>query len=100
MQSRWGWAAARNIALVAGMGCGSESSGAADPHRQCTQLREQLVGIQMQNVTADVDQHRAAYRAALGDSFITRCVDEMSAEDRECELTAKDAAALLACHTD
>ena len=54
----------------------------------------------MQNVTADLEQHRAAYRAALDDRFLARCVDEMPADERDCALAAKNAAALVACHSN
>ena len=80
------------------VGCGSETSSAADPRQRCEQLREQLVSIQMQNVTADVEQHRASYRAAFDDRFLSHCIDEMPAEERDCAIAAKDAAALVACH--
>jgi len=102
MKFSWGRVALMGIVMLQGgmLGCGSETSSAADPRKQCGQLREQLVGIQMQNVTADHEQHRAAFRAALGDRFLANCVDEMPADERDCALAAKDAAALVACHAN
>jgi hypothetical protein len=96
-----GWSGRLALALgVLVAGCGSGSSGAGDARKQCAQLEERLVDIQMQNVTADREQHRAAYRAALDDRFAAHCLDEMSADERDCVLAANDAAALVACHTD
>lgn len=64
------------------------------------QLRERLVDVQMQTVTTDREQHRAAFHAALGARFVTQCTDEMSDDERACALAAKDAAALVACHVE
>lgn len=96
MKFLWGWVAVCGVAV----GCGTDASNAADPRERCEQLRERLVSIQMQNVTADLEQHRAAYRAALDDRFLARCVDEMPADERDCALAANDAAALASCHTN
>jgi len=66
------------VGLVLGVccvvSCGTEPSPAPDPRKECERLREELVELQMQRVTTDHEQHRAAFRAALGDRFVDDCV--------------------------
>jgi len=71
------------VAVVFGVvafagGCGTESS-EPDPWRECARLRDQQVEERMKSVTADREQHRAALAASLGDGFIRRCVEDLTA---------------------
>lgn len=60
-------------------------------------LRDHLVDVQLQSVTADREQHQAALKAALDVAFVGDCVERMDDEARDCRLAAHDAAALVAC---
>ena len=91
------WSVALMVVMAA---CGSERAVIDDGQRDCAQLRDRLVEIQMQSVTTDRDEVRAAFRASLGDRFIAHCLGEMSDDERACALAANDAAALSACHAD
>lgn len=75
--------------------CSSDSEPIS--RKDCERLREHLIDVRMQSVTADQDQHRIALRSSLDDSFITSCVETNSAAYLQCALAAVDSDALLAC---
>ncbi len=85
----------RFVAAALLTGCASDS-GRVSP-TDCARLRDHLVDLRMQSVTADHDQHRAALRAALGASFLTSCVELTTEVQLRCALRARDAEALGAC---
>lgn len=104
----WGWAARRRglgrwmagmvVGLVvAACGAGDGDGATETPREQCLRLRDHLVDVQLQSVTADRDQHQAALRAALDVAFVADCVERMDDEARACRLAASDAASLVAC---
>lgn len=75
--------------------CSSDSE--AISRKDCERLREHLIDVRMQSVTADQDQHRVALRSALDESFITSCVESNGSTYLQCALAAADSDALLAC---
>ncbi len=82
---------------VAACGAGDGDGATETPRERCLRLRDHLVDVQLQSVTADRDQHQAALRAALDVAFVAECVERMDDEARDCRLAAADAAALVAC---
>jgi hypothetical protein len=75
--------------------CDSDSD--AVSRQDCERLRDHLIDVRMQSVTADQDQHRIALRSALDDSFITSCVESTDRSYLHCALAATSSDALLAC---
>lgn len=92
-----GWVCTLMVALG---GCGGgEERGGRD--RRCEQLREHVVDLRLASVIdvdVDVAKHRIAMVRALGDDFVTTCVDKLTNEQLECALTATDAQAVARCH--
>ena len=84
-------------ALLALTSCSSESDSDAVSRRDCERMRDHLVELRMQSVTADQDQHRIAIRSALDESFVSACVENTTESQLHCALTAKDTDALAAC---
>ncbi len=83
--------------VVAACGAGDGDGATETPREQCLRLRDHLVDVQLQSVTADREQHQAALKAALDVAFVGDCVERMDDEARDCRLAAHDAAALVAC---
>ncbi len=85
------------FALTCSVACSSP-----EPERvsrsDCEALREHMVTLRMETVTADHDQHRAALRASL-DGFVITCPDSTTPEQLRCSLAAGDFRALAACTT-
>ncbi len=73
----------------------------SDPERvtrtQCAELRDHMVELRLASVTADVDQHRASIRAALGEDFLASCLERTSDADLRCGLAARDSESLVTC---
>lgn len=93
-----GWMAGVVVGLaVAACGVGDGDGATETPREQCVRLRDHLVDVQLQSVTADREQHQAALRAALDVAFVADCVERMDDDARACRLAAHDAAALVAC---
>jgi hypothetical protein len=85
------------LALSASLiACGADSSDAVTTN-DCEHLREHLVEVRMQTVTADHAQHRMALRASLDEAFISSCVEATSTEQMKCALSAKSGDELAAC---
>ncbi len=83
-----------SLALTAGCSTGgAERVGRGD----CERLRDHLVDVRMASVTADHEQHRRAIRTALGDGFLSSCLDLTTESQLRCSLKANDAQALTAC---
>jgi hypothetical protein len=83
--------------LVALCACASESAEPAELTRKdCERLRDHLIELRMESVTADQEQHRMALRAAM-DGFVPRCQNETSTDQLQCGLLAKDSHALAGC---
>lgn len=76
--------------------CGAASN---DPvsRQDCERLRDHVVELRMQSVTADRGQHRTALRATLDDTFISSCVESTTADHLKCVLAAKDSDSLVSC---
>src|SRR5258706_11150322 len=89
-----GWAAA---AAVLGGGCGAGGDPEEVSRRDCERLRDHVLSVRLESVTADVDQHRAALAATLGASYIDRCVTDVAPDELRCLMKAGDAAALASC---
>jgi hypothetical protein len=83
------------FALSALIGCSSDPDGVS--RKDCQRLRDHLIDIRMQSVTADAEQHRAALEAIAGESFITTCVDQTTEEQLHCALASRDGDALTHC---
>ncbi len=81
------------LALV--VGCGAEPDTVT--RRDCERLRDHLIELRMDTVTADVEHHRAALRAALGDAFVTGCTDTTTEQELRCALGAHTHDQLIAC---
>ena len=76
--------------------CSSDDSDGVS-RQDCARMRDHMIELRMQSVTADQDQHRAALRSALGETFISSCVELTSASQLRCSLAAAAPAALTAC---
>jgi hypothetical protein len=78
---------------------GSESSESVSP---CERVRDHLIELRLEVATlshADVVQHRAAMRQAMGNEFVETCASERQNEQVQCALDARDFAAANACLT-
>lgn len=84
------------VAVLVAAACGAQSSESVS-QRDCEALRDHIAQLRLQRVTDDLDQHRAAFSAAIGESFVPRCVAEVSREQMRCSLDSRDAQALAAC---
>lgn len=82
-------------ALASLTACWSESVEVS--RKDCERLRDHLVELRMQSVTADHDQHLIAIRSSLDEDFVTTCVDGARASYIECALAAADSDGLGAC---
>lgn len=83
------------FAIAALVACGGEAEEVT--RRDCERLREHLIDMRMESVTADRDQHRAALEAVIGPSFIDGCREQISSVQLRCSLAAADTSALAAC---
>lgn len=83
------------ITLTSLLACSSDEHDGVS-RTDCEKLRDHVVDLRMETVTADHDQHRAALRSSLGD-FVTTCTDSTSPEQLRCSLAAADFASLAAC---
>lgn len=79
--------------------CFSESEPDVVGRQECERLRDHLVELRMNGVSADHEQHRNALRSALGDSFVIACVERTTPSHVRCALAATDSDTLLACST-
>lgn len=84
------------VVVLMAAACSSDPS-EPNPRRECERIRDHIIELRLQGVTADRDQHRAAFESAFGESFLVRCVEEASPARRRCVLDAKDPQALAAC---
>ena len=85
------------LATAALTSCSSDTDAGRVGRDDCAQLRDHLVDLRMESVTADHDQHRAALRSSLGASFISSCLELTTEPQLRCALQAADAQALAAC---
>jgi hypothetical protein len=63
----------------------------------CERLREHVVALRMETVTADHAQHRAAIHLSL-DPLVATCAESTTAEQLRCSLAAGDFRALANCN--
>lgn len=85
-------------AAVAASACtGQDSASDDDAHARCAQLRDHLVDLDVQYVTADRDAHRAAVAHALGDRYVEDCAAHRSPSVVTCELAAGTLATAAHC---
>ena len=86
------------------------SSPSAPSRHDCEQLRDHTIEVRLATVTSgssdpsgnpgvDIAAHRAAMKQALGDSFVTSCLQTMTSSQLECALGAKDTETAVACAT-
>jgi hypothetical protein len=75
--------------------CATESGGVS--RRDCERLRDHVIDLRLQSVTADREQHRAALTTSLGDAFVTECASATSDMHLRCALAANDEESLAAC---
>lgn len=73
----------RSLALLLMLSAGcwesaAEREPAEDAHAACAHLRDHLVDLDLENVSADRDAHRAALEHALGDGFVDECAAHRS----------------------
>ena len=93
------------VALVIAA-CSSSSSG---PNREdCEKLRDHTIDVRLASIGTgsnagdpgvDIAAHRAAMKQALGDSFVSSCLQTMTSTQIECALGAKDTETAVACAT-
>ena len=84
-------------ALASLPSCWSESDSDSVTRKDCDRLREHLIDVRMQSVTADHAQHRIAIASSLDEYFLSSCVDGMTSSYVECAHAARDSDALAAC---
>ena len=75
--------------------CSSESD--AVNRKECEQLRDHIVELRMQSVTADREEHRKAIRSAFGEDFIESCIESTPSNEIQCALASNDGDSLRAC---
>jgi hypothetical protein len=76
------------------VGC---ANGESDAQR-CERVRDRLVELRLANaVEVDRDGLRKTMRDALGDDFIARCREQMTAKQRSCVLDAADLPTATGC---
>jgi hypothetical protein len=83
------------LALVAACGGEAASPLTADLS-SCGKLRDHVVELRLGEEPSDREQHRAALRDALGESFLDRC-ESMSRDQVECALASGTREALAGC---
>lgn len=83
------------VLVAAFAACSSDSDDVS--RRDCERLRDHLIEVRLEAVTADREQHRAALEAAVGSSFIDGCLEQMSPGHLRCSLAASDSSALAEC---
>jgi hypothetical protein len=85
------------VSCVVAASCASSEDAGTSDRKRCTALRDHLVELRLQQSGAThVEAHRAAMTAALGEDFVSRCV-ELPASEVRCALAAKDPTSALAC---
>ena len=89
------------VLVTISMGCAGSSPDENPEPRQCEQLRDHLVDLQVAQIHIatgiDREAHRSALSKALGDEFLTACTAKMSASQVECALGAADATTAAGC---
>lgn len=86
------------LALTILSACSDEDLSSSSPTREdCEALRDRMVDLRLESVTADRAQHEANLKEALGSSFVDRCVGKMARTEVRCGLDAANGEALLAC---
>ena len=80
------------VLLVA---CSSHDE-ADEVKERCVALRDHLVELRLDGATVDVEKHRQALRAALGNAFIEQC-RHLPTNQVNCEMHALDPQAAAAC---
>jgi hypothetical protein len=73
--------------------CACSSTDTVD-RGKCESLRNHLIDLRLQGTNvvspAELAQHRAAMRQALGESFLSSCEKDMSLEQINCAMRASD----------
>ncbi|HVG87239.1 MAG TPA: hypothetical protein VM820_22140 [Vicinamibacterales bacterium] len=81
--------------LVTAAACADDSDHIT--RRDCERLRDHVVGLRLERVTVDREQHKAALVASLGDGFIDACLTSITPTGLRCRLDARATDALAAC---
>jgi hypothetical protein len=67
----------------------------------CERVRDHLIDLRLITVQGspkiDLAQHRAAFKQAMGESFLSGCQATMTASQVRCALDANDATTASAC---
>jgi len=87
--------AAAFVAFSFAAACSSDANEVS--RTECQRLRDHLIDLRMETVTADRDQHRAAFEAAMGEPFVRHCSTGLTAAQLRCSLDASDTDELTAC---
>jgi hypothetical protein len=90
--------AALAVALSA---CADEPSPQETARKRCVALRDHLIDLRLADAAQaiDVTAHREAMKQALGEGFIETCVQQVSAGELNCELSATNLSAASACRS-
>ena len=72
---------------------------ADDRRTRCVALRDHLAALRVPAEATDAEAHRAAMRDALGDAFVTQCLDRYADDALACALGAADSEATTLCLT-
>jgi hypothetical protein len=91
----------RIIACVALLHCGcATDSGPTKPStKACEQLRDHVVDLRVAELHQDREAHRAALKQALGDHYVSSCVERPRARF-DCEMKASSIDALRNCASE
>ncbi len=88
------------VASVLLLGCAERSNEPAPSPTlddRCGSLRDHLVALRLDGVTADRAKHERAHREALGAGFLEDCAKSRDDAQLSCALAATDSGAVSAC---
>ena len=89
---------ARFCLLVALSTVGCATSNNEVDQARCTEARDHLIDLRLSGMTGiEVESHRTALQAALGDDFTVACTKSFSSIQLQCVLAATDYDAAQAC---
>lgn len=80
--------------------CSSSQNADESREIQCTELRDHLVDLRLQDGAGpgvDVEAHRVAMKQALGADFITSCKTKLSENQIKCGLEAQQSSSIGEC---
>lgn len=89
------------MSLLMFVGCGSLDDDGPPSPRRCEQLRDHLVGLQLQDIHIasgiDREAHRMAMTSALGNDFVASCTGKLVDSQVTCALDATESVVAAAC---